>query len=64
MIKDSLTLYDELIASGVPENQARVQAKQLGGVKDVVDNIEKDLFYLRLIGAAMVASIMANVIWK
>lgn len=34
MIKDSLTLYEELIAAGVSDAQAKVQAHQLGSVND------------------------------
>lgn len=70
-IKDTLTLYNELKNTGIPEDQAQIQAKQLGSVYDLVKNIninlskiDKDLFWMRIIGGAMVASFMANVIWK
>ncbi len=66
-IKDSLTLYNELKACGVPEDQAQVQASQLGGVKDVVvgikeiiTKIEKDLLWMRIIGAAMTVTFFSN----
>jgi hypothetical protein len=55
-IKNTLTLYKELIASGVPENQAEVQAQQLGGVTDILERIEKDLFWMRLIGGGMIVA--------
>lgn len=34
--KDTLALYDELIASGTPDAQARAQAGQLGAATDVL----------------------------
>lgn len=58
--KDTLTLFEELVATGVPEAQAKIQAHQLGGVTDefgkirnVLERIEKDLFWMRIIGGAM-----------
>lgn len=58
--KDSLALYNELIATGVPEAQAQTQAQQLGGVTDILVKIEKDLNWMRIIGAGMVAAYIAN----
>lgn len=58
--KDSLTLYNELISTGVPEAQAQIQAQQMGGVTDILVKIEKDLIWMRIIGAAMVVAFMAN----
>lgn len=54
VIKDSLTLYKELLATGVPENQAEIQAHQLGSVTDLIGKIDKDLFWMRLIGGGMI----------
>ena len=36
--KDTLTLYEELVASGVPDEQAKVQAHQLGSMGDYMGN--------------------------
>ena len=65
--KDTLALYDDLVAGGCTEAQARVQAKQLGGVaeaisehNDVMRKIEKDLFWLRIIGGAMALAFLSN----
>jgi hypothetical protein len=58
--KDSLTLYNELIATGISESQAQIQAQQLGGVTDLLVKIEKDLSWMRIIGAGMVAAYIAN----
>ena len=35
-MKDTLSLYDELLAGGCTESQARAQAKQLGEIGDSV----------------------------
>lgn len=56
--KDTLTLYDELIAKGTSEPQARIQVQQLGGLSNIMEKIEKDLFWLRVIGGAMAVGIM------
>jgi hypothetical protein len=58
--KDSLTLYEELIATGTPEAQAKTTAHQLGDVTNILVKIEKDLMWMRVIGAAMVVAFMAN----
>jgi hypothetical protein len=60
--KDSLTLYNELIATGISESQAQIQAQQLGGVTDLLVKIEKDLSWMRIIGAGMVAAYIANLV--
>ena len=41
--KDTLTLYEELVASGVSEGQAKVQAHQLGSVGDYMGNAINDM---------------------
>lgn len=41
--KDTLKLYDELIAGGCTEAQARVQAEQLGSVGTVLDQFKSDI---------------------
>lgn len=69
--KDTLELYDELIAGGCTDAQARVQAKQLGAlgnyVGDVIgsinnrlDKIDKDLVWMRVIGAAMTFAFLSS----
>lgn len=35
--KDTLTLYEELVATGISDAQARIQAHQLGGVSDFLE---------------------------
>ena len=63
--KDTLELFDELVATGVSESQARIQAQQLGAmgnyIGDVISNmntrldkIDKDLVWMRVIGGAMI----------
>jgi hypothetical protein len=68
--KDTLTLYEELIATGVPDGQAKIQAhqmgalsEQMGGIDKTLKQIEKDLMWMRVIGAAMVVSFMSNIFW-
>jgi hypothetical protein len=58
-IKDTLTMYDELVAGGCTETQARIQAMQLGTVSNLVERIEKDLFWMRAIGAGMIVACFA-----
>ncbi len=69
--KDTLKLFDELVASGVPESQARIQAQQLGGMSDYLgemtskfdkrlDKIDTDLMWMRVIGAAMIVAFFSN----
>ena len=69
--KDTLTLYDELIEAGTPEAQARAQAKQLGEIGTVLDamnvkldKIDKDLIWMRVIGAAMIVAFLSNAWFK
>lgn len=69
--KDTLELYDELIAGGCTEAQARAQAKQLGAVgtelgaiRTVLDDIRKDLFWMRIIGGVMCVAFFSNCIFK
>lgn len=65
--KDTLTLYEELIATGVSETSAKIQAHQLGAVTDCLDvisntlkEIQKDMSWMRLIGAAMTVAFFSN----
>lgn len=89
--KDTLTLYEEQIARGVPDEQARIIAHQLGNLADEFGSltdeltrelrslrsemtagfskidirfikIEKDMFWMRLIGAAMVITFFTNIL--
>lgn len=41
--KDTLTLYEELIAEGTPEAQAKVIAHQHGAVGSSIDNLRLDM---------------------
>ena len=66
-MKDTLTLYEELIASGVHDAQAKIQAHQLGDValeqldiRQLMSKIDKDLMWMRLIGGAMVVTFFSN----
>jgi hypothetical protein len=68
--KDTLTLYEELVISGTPEAQAKIMAHQqgaladeMGSIEKTLNRIEKDLFWMRIIGAAMVVSFMSNIFW-
>jgi hypothetical protein len=63
-MKDTLSLYDELLAGGCTEAQARVQAHQLGDVSDVTKDIKNELLWLRIIGGAMTLSFFSNFIFK
>ena len=36
--KDTLTLYEELVATGIPDSQAKIMAHQQGGVVDEMNN--------------------------
>lgn len=38
--KDSLEIYDELLAAGTPEAQARIQAHQFGNIDKVLERLE------------------------
>lgn len=69
--KDTLTLFDELVAAGTPEAQARAQAQQLGAIGDnfsnsiakietVLGKLEKDSIWMRIIGAAMTVAFLSN----
>lgn len=57
--KDTLELYEELIAGGASESQARIQAKQLGAISHILIKIDKDLVWMRIIGAAMIVTFMS-----
>jgi len=70
--KDTLTLYDELVATGTPSEQAKIIAHQQGALASDMENgfnglnftlkkIEKDLSWMRIIGAGMVAAYLTNV---
>ncbi len=37
--KDTLTIYEELVASGIPEGQAKILAHQQGALVDVMNGI-------------------------
>lgn len=58
--KDTLKLYDELIAGGCSETEARAQAQQLGEVTNIIEKIERDLYWLRIIGGAMALAFVSN----
>ncbi len=65
--KNALTLYNELIATGIPEAQAQIQAQQqgdlveeMGSIDKTLKQIEKDLFWMRSIGAGMIAAYLTN----
>lgn len=69
--KDTLTIYEELMAGGCTETQAKVQAHQLGALGDNVsksinglskrlDKLDKDMFWMRIIGGAMTFAFVTN----
>ena len=66
-MKDTLTLYDELIAGGCTESQARVQARQLGDMSDVAKDMLTELKWLKVIGLFMIGAFVGNLLfigWK
>ncbi len=50
--KDTLQLFDELVATGVPDAQARIQAQQLGSmgnyIGDVISSVNEKLDKLEI----------------
>ena len=65
--KDTLTLYEELVATGIPDGQAKIQAHQHGGMidalgeqTDLIKEIKKDLMWMRIIGVGILTVFMAN----
>ena len=71
---DTLQIYDDLKASGIPEEQAHAQAKAIANANRVTpedlakmetrfemafSKIDKDLFWMRVIGAGMVTATFA-----
>ncbi len=58
--KDTLELYDELIAGGASESAARIQAKQLGDVGNALKQLGNDMFWMRIIGGAMTVTFFSN----
>ena len=78
--KDTLTLYEEQVAAGVPDTQAKIIAHQLGaigdelsialnGIKEKLEDfdkrfikLDKDMFWMRYIGASMTISFFANIV--
>lgn len=65
--KDTLTLYEELVATGIPDAQAKIQAHQqgnladeIGGVKDMIKWESIFNFYLKciIVSALIVGTIM------
>ena len=68
--KDTLTLYEELVATGVPDAQAKIQAHQLGALADELndigprlDKIDANMKWMMLIGGVMAASFFSNVLF-
>ncbi len=61
-MKDTLTLYCELIDSGISKEQAKIQAMQLGDVRNLISDIatqlkilHADMKWIRIIGGALIA---------
>lgn len=70
-MKDTLTLYEELVATGISDAQAKIQAHQMGamgdhlgnainGLNTRLDKIEMDMFWMRIIGGAMTVAFFSN----
>ena len=68
--RDTLELFDELVAAGCPENQARIQAQQLGTMGTYfgdaismmnakLDKIDRDLIWMRIVGGAMTLAFLS-----
>jgi hypothetical protein len=73
-MKGTLQMYDELLAGGCTESQARVQANQLGEALDTfskaindfnkeLTEIKGELKWMRIIGSAMVVAFLANLLF-
>lgn len=60
--KSPLEVYNDLKASGVPEDQAQMQGKQLGSVTNIVSELRQDMYWMRLIGGGMIVAFMGNII--
>jgi hypothetical protein len=69
--KDTLQLFDEMVENGESEDAARIHAQQLGamgtyigdainGMNSRLDKIDKDLTWMRIIGAAMTVTFFSN----
>lgn len=63
-MKNTLKLYEELRATGISDEQAKVQAYQLGDVRDLSSEIREelrrlhsDMNWIKLIGASLIAAI-------
>ena len=59
-MKDTLSLYNELLKSGFTESQALAQARQLGGIRDILKEIKNELLWLRLIGGVMTIAFLVD----
>lgn len=75
--KDTLTIYEELVATGISDSEAKVQAHQFGSInvfildvkqdlekslseiRDELKSMKKDMLWMRLIGAALFAAMLA-----
>jgi hypothetical protein len=76
--KDALTLYEELLASGTDEGQAKAMAHQMSSLADEMggrynelsarldkrlDSIDSNLKWMMIVGGVMAASFFSNVLF-
>ena len=73
-MKGTLQMYDELLAGGCTDGQARVQANQLGAAGDSfskaindfnkeITEIKGELKWMRIIGSGMILAFLANLLF-
>jgi len=76
--KDTLTLYEELVAAGIPDEQAKIIAHQQGGVVDEMigtrlgktmheidiklTKIDSSMNWMKGIGGTIVVAIIGNIV--
>ena len=58
MYRDSLEIYDELKAAGATEQAARVQAKQLGSMGNIMEAIQLELKWIMRIGGFIAVTLI------
>jgi flagellar biosynthesis/type III secretory pathway protein FliH len=76
--KDALTLYEELVATGTEEGQAKAMAHQMSSLSDEMggrynelsarldkrlDSIDSNLKWMMIVGGVMAASFFSNVLF-
>lgn len=71
--KDTLTLYEELVSTGIPDSQAKILAHQQGGIIDEMNSIgtrleikltriDSSMDWIKGIGATLAVAIIGNIV--